>query len=680
MKQYLEQAYLESGLRDINKLASLHKEAEIYFHMDLDGVTSAIAIKEYLNKYGIKTIAAHVIQYGEKEYAITKVKDDTLKVLVDFAHGKVMMNIHTDHHDSQSGVEKGVSTSFVKSPSNAAYISTALSPTDIFPPQDAELISVVDSADFAKRGITVDEVLQTMFSIDKEKDLMRNKRNLGFVVNKMLLFYKNKKKFLSMMVMQSKPSLISMYLTLKNVVKELNLDDPSTIKEKSDRYSMTQKIKAIDGSTVSLGRIMMLKSGDYLTYGNYAVQYDGGYLLKGGYDRYTIFKNHPEIDLYTMAWSMGLIQVSKNPFKKDKPDNINSINLGEYVQNKLLPQFKEQLESYKVSLLFIKQTFEKDVTKLQSKDSIGFTMKDFISLFKDSKVDGITLDNKSSFNDMIENIASKKFFTLSDKQKDMLSKIKISLYDIVKAQSGGHKDITNISGLNFGPPDYTSSILKPMMMQISKDMLTLLGVAQNYNTSFELGGLMDMQDMKGAKASLAKDGATENPEEGGTLKGKYMSIDNKEDRFKFGTIAEEIVYKHLVANAPEGTKIENTKTKKDWNSNLDQKFGDIWITKSTGKVIKADVKSGRAITLASLQRFEGDVYIFVNSRSENLDDSYVVSADNVKRYCKMMVTKDPESVVKLKSGMDGIRIDFNSRPSIPKMTFKEWLVKFKGSI
>jgi hypothetical protein len=43
----------ESGLRDINALAKRYPKAEIYFHQDLDGVTTAIAMKQYLENNGI---------------------------------------------------------------------------------------------------------------------------------------------------------------------------------------------------------------------------------------------------------------------------------------------------------------------------------------------------------------------------------------------------------------------------------------------------------------------------------------------------------------------------------------------------------------------------------------------------------------------------------------------------
>ena len=38
----------ETGLRDINNLAKRYPKSEIYFHQDLDGVTTAIAMKNTL--------------------------------------------------------------------------------------------------------------------------------------------------------------------------------------------------------------------------------------------------------------------------------------------------------------------------------------------------------------------------------------------------------------------------------------------------------------------------------------------------------------------------------------------------------------------------------------------------------------------------------------------------------
>ena len=104
----------ESGIRGINDLAKRYKMAKIYFHLDLDGVTTALAMKNYLERNGIKVVDAEPIQYGAKEFAVKKPEGEgeIMPVLVDFAHGKPMFVIHTDHHDTQSGVEGDNEVSF----------------------------------------------------------------------------------------------------------------------------------------------------------------------------------------------------------------------------------------------------------------------------------------------------------------------------------------------------------------------------------------------------------------------------------------------------------------------------------------------------------------------------------------------------------------------------------------
>lgn len=116
---------LESGIRGIKELAKRYPKAKIYFHQDLDGVTTALGMKNYLEQQGIKVVDAEVIQYGDKEFAIKKpeASGNIMPVLVDFAHGKPMFEIHTDHHDTQAGAEETKSTSFRSARSNVETIS-----------------------------------------------------------------------------------------------------------------------------------------------------------------------------------------------------------------------------------------------------------------------------------------------------------------------------------------------------------------------------------------------------------------------------------------------------------------------------------------------------------------------------------------------------------------------------
>ena len=132
----------ETGIRDISALRKRYPKAEIYFHQDLDGVTTAIAMKKYLENNGIDVVGSHTIQYGDKEFAVKKndAKGDVMPVLVDFAHGKPMFKIHTDHHDRQVGADKDTSKSFRQARSNVETISQIVSPRDLFPNADILLI------------------------------------------------------------------------------------------------------------------------------------------------------------------------------------------------------------------------------------------------------------------------------------------------------------------------------------------------------------------------------------------------------------------------------------------------------------------------------------------------------------------------------------------------------------
>ena len=233
----------ESGLRNIKSLAERYPKAKIYFHQDLDGVTTALAMKNYLENNGIKVVDSEIIQYGDKEFAVKKMdaKGDTMPVLVDFAHGKPMFVVHTDHHDSQSGVEKDTSTSFRPSRSNVATLSQVMSPKDIFPSEDITLISTVDSADFARFGLEPQDIMNFIFKLQKDKGLQKNKMALGLATNKLLLAYKNKPGFLEELVMTSTPSLLNIFQNINRIAKEKGYASPEEMDINQQMYVGAQK-------------------------------------------------------------------------------------------------------------------------------------------------------------------------------------------------------------------------------------------------------------------------------------------------------------------------------------------------------------------------------------------------------------------------------------------------------
>ena len=413
----------ETGVRNISALRKRYPKAEIYFHQDLDGVTTAIAMKKYLEDNGIDVVGAHIIQYGDKEFSVKKndATGDTMPVLVDFAHGKPMFVIHTDHHDKQVGVEKGTSKQFRGARSNVETISQVVSPKDLFPSPDILLINTVDSADFAKHNITPDEVVNYLYRFDKEKPLQQNKMLLGFVINKLLLAFKNKPGFLEGLVMDSEPSLMSILNNIKVWMTRTNVAKPEELQKNAEDY----KTKMKDFPRVS---------------DNIIFQYGGGSMFKpGSYDRYTPFRNNPDADFLIMAWPMGLVQASCNPFKKDR--ELKGVNLGEIAQE-VLSKWEGQLKQKNIPLSTMKWVSETSV----GPDSVGFTFKDFDALYGGKFV---FMDGGDKALDKVKEMMEKPFKDLSEDEIAMMDKIGINAWDLIQASSGGHKCITNISGLNY---------------------------------------------------------------------------------------------------------------------------------------------------------------------------------------------------------------------------------------
>ena len=432
----------ESGIRNINELAQRYDNAKIYFHQDLDGVTTAIAMKYYLEQHSIKVVEAEVIQYGDKEFSIKKpmARGDIMPVLVDFAHGKPMFVIHTDHHDKQVGIEKETSTSFRHSRSNVETISQIVSPKEIFPYSDILMISTVDSANYAKIGVKPEQVMNYIFNLDKEQSLESNKTVMALVTNKLLLAHKNKPKFLERLVMECTPSLLNIYQNIVKIAKEEGYASPELMTQYSKDYAEKMKTSGNVKYNPETGIIS---------------QYGGGSMIKpGSYDRYVPFKNHPDADFIIIAWPLGLLQSSCNPFKAER--SLKGVNLGEIAQE-VLAEFEPELKNFNITIDTIKYFAEKN--KGFTSDSVGFTYKDLVAIYGDTSggIRGLNETPKGSSADYtvdrwqtaIKKIMDKPYTSLNEREVKALKMLSITGWDMVQANSGGHKCITNISGLMY---------------------------------------------------------------------------------------------------------------------------------------------------------------------------------------------------------------------------------------
>lgn len=468
---------LESNMQSIRELSKEYNKAIIYYHQDLDGITSAIAMREYLSRYGIKTVDAQMIQYGTSEYSVKKPSsEDILPVMVDFAHGKIFIKVHTDHHDSQISYDNTLKN-FRHAPSNAGTISAIISPTDIFTPEDIRIIDTVDSANFQQEDVNVWEIIKAVLKTNSKQSVQKNHMQMGLITNKLLLTYKNRPNFLNTIVMTCQPSLQSIYSKVLRIIKEhiLNNDrgwiDQQSIENNAKNYYNQQQERKIDNGTID--DIMRLQSGRALRIGDCVFQIGAGYVMKPGmYDRYTLFRIYPNVKYMIMCWdSLGMIQVSKNPWnKEDDGMNLGELVIEDIFKNKYyrpLNNFKNP--KYNISLLTIKKYYESSITEEMEEESVGFDYNEFTHLF-DNRFDKLSAKQQfvikkwmnwqpSNFvkkdyeiNDNGEEIIDAKIEKKNqeiDKAINMLNYFTIPVSQIIMKSSGGHPSITNLSGFNF---------------------------------------------------------------------------------------------------------------------------------------------------------------------------------------------------------------------------------------
>jgi hypothetical protein len=484
-----------SGIRNIKSISKKYKEAEIYFHIDLDGVFSFLAMKKYLEDNNIKVCDAHVIQYGSLEFNVKNTKQGRLPVIVDFAHVKDIFVIATDHHDNQAGANSAMSTSFKKSQSNAETISGEIH-NDVFVFTDIELVKTVDSADYLKYGIKLEQIQKSIFNYNPNFSPDKNRFLLGLVVNRLLLSLKNKRikigslngynehlnrNLIECLVLDSQPSLYSLYLNIRHYIDnavsyEWNKDlksyhDPKKLPtQKQLNFNLGTYINSRKEFVNNKGVSVKNKELSYDPEYKIITQFDIGKTFDtGSYDRYVVFRNFPDADWVCTIYGlnkgnnkMGLIQVAANPFK----EKTNNIHLGN-ITKELFEKYRDILSWFRISLGSIKRLNEDESYKLKQKYSnyapIGFKFNDLMTFYKDfiyylpnrSKGDFKTIskldlsDNNNPDVKLLKTTMNKLYTDWTFEEKQEMNLFKIPGLNILEVASGGHPSITNIQGLNF---------------------------------------------------------------------------------------------------------------------------------------------------------------------------------------------------------------------------------------
>ena len=161
----------------------------------------------------------------------------------------------------------------------------------------------------------------------------------------------------------------------------------------------------------------------------------------GSYDRYTPFENYPEADFIVIAWPMGLVQASCNPYKEDRA--LKGVNLGE-MKDVIVNGLKSWGSDKIIPLSTIKWVSES--SRDFGSESVGFTSTDLKAFYGDKFK---AVDGGEKYLDMLMTLMDIPYDELTEEQLKVLDKFGVPIGELIDENSGGHKCITNISGLNY---------------------------------------------------------------------------------------------------------------------------------------------------------------------------------------------------------------------------------------
>ena len=145
------------------------KDVMIYTHDDLDGVMSAIAMKEYLIEHGF-TIAGYAVMSYVEGWKVFTIDKQYINVCVDYAEDHPDLDLYIDHHMEEGDLYKKSEYSIkLKSDSCYGLVCRLLGmPTD---DMILSVISMIDAAKYEEYNVDIKTILNfTLSDIMKEKN------------------------------------------------------------------------------------------------------------------------------------------------------------------------------------------------------------------------------------------------------------------------------------------------------------------------------------------------------------------------------------------------------------------------------------------------------------------------------------------------------------------------------
>ncbi len=142
------------------KKGKIGKQVIIHTHDDLDGIYSAIAVKQYLESRNFKLVGINIVNYQDS-WSNTKFRPEYINICVDYAESHPMIDCYIDHHgQATTGNIDNKSPHVVKSDHNGEKIESAyhLVCRQLGMAVDSltsDVINMIDSATYDQRNVII---------------------------------------------------------------------------------------------------------------------------------------------------------------------------------------------------------------------------------------------------------------------------------------------------------------------------------------------------------------------------------------------------------------------------------------------------------------------------------------------------------------------------------------------
>lgn len=225
--EYVEQIYesaprLPKSEEYWKKKGKSGKDVCLIFHDDLDGVVSAIIVKNYLENHGFKIKKYGIINYQEGWEAF-KIEPELITISLDFAENSVPgCDVYIDHHGKFTEEEKNTQKSYaIKTETGSAAEGIARQLGVPFSKDVKDWIDMIDSAKYSEYDIDIKGILD--FDLKLIKQSPAAKLKFAAAMNQ-LLKRSDHKTFTEVVNASEQPSIYNIYRLFKIFYPKNNPD------------------------------------------------------------------------------------------------------------------------------------------------------------------------------------------------------------------------------------------------------------------------------------------------------------------------------------------------------------------------------------------------------------------------------------------------------------------------